>query len=218
MGARPRRVAAPDARRVERGDSSGSCARSTRPDGAPITSWRELTDLWIDIANDTLTETHRTPEFLEAQRRLTRSSTDCRLAGARDRRGLLRDAPHPDAHRSRRAAAHRLRAAARPARAAARGCAKRDAPRRAERRATRQARRATPSAERSNAMPFRLQLDPAQTVQEFAELSRPPRARRRAPALGEGPRRRDRDDAQEGSVPAGQDDALSLRRRSPRRR
>jgi polyhydroxyalkanoate synthesis regulator phasin len=49
------------------------------PDGAPIKSWRELTDLWVDIANATLTETHRTPEFLEAQRRLTRSSTECRL-------------------------------------------------------------------------------------------------------------------------------------------
>lgn len=48
-------------------------------DGTPIKSWRELTDLWVDIANATLTETHRTPEFLEAQRRLTRSSTDCRL-------------------------------------------------------------------------------------------------------------------------------------------
>ena len=48
-------------------------------DGTPISSWRELTDLWVDIANATLIETHRTPEFLEAQRRLTRSSTDCRL-------------------------------------------------------------------------------------------------------------------------------------------
>ena len=48
-------------------------------DGAPIKSWRELTDLWVDIANATLIETHRTPEFLEAPRRLTRSSTDCRL-------------------------------------------------------------------------------------------------------------------------------------------
>jgi hypothetical protein len=48
--------------------------------GDPIRSWRELADLWIGIANDTLTETHRTPEFLEAQRRLTRSSTECRLA------------------------------------------------------------------------------------------------------------------------------------------
>jgi poly[(R)-3-hydroxyalkanoate] polymerase subunit PhaE len=49
-------------------------------DGEPIRTWRELADLWIGIANDTLTETHRTPEFLEAQRRLTRSSTECRLA------------------------------------------------------------------------------------------------------------------------------------------
>lgn len=49
-------------------------------DGEPIRTWRELTDLWIDIANATLVETHRTPEFLEAQRRLTRSSTECRLA------------------------------------------------------------------------------------------------------------------------------------------
>ena len=47
--------------------------------GTPITSWRELTDVWIDIANDTLVETHRTPEFLEAQRRLTRSGVACRL-------------------------------------------------------------------------------------------------------------------------------------------
>lgn len=49
-------------------------------DGEPIRTWRELADLWIEIANDTLIETHRTPGFLEAQRRLTRSSTDCRLA------------------------------------------------------------------------------------------------------------------------------------------
>jgi len=48
--------------------------------GEPIRTWRELADLWIGIANETLTETHRTPEFLEAQRRLTRSSTECRLA------------------------------------------------------------------------------------------------------------------------------------------
>ena len=49
-------------------------------EGAPIRTWRELTDLWVDTANDTLVEAHRTPEFLEAQRRLTRSSTECRLA------------------------------------------------------------------------------------------------------------------------------------------
>jgi hypothetical protein len=52
----------------------------TAPDGEPIRTWRELADLWIEIANKTLVETHRTPEFLEAQRRLTRSSTECRLA------------------------------------------------------------------------------------------------------------------------------------------
>jgi polyhydroxyalkanoate synthesis regulator phasin len=47
--------------------------------GTPITNWRELTDVWIKVANDSLTETHRTPEFLEAQRRLTRSGAECRL-------------------------------------------------------------------------------------------------------------------------------------------
>jgi polyhydroxyalkanoate synthase subunit PhaE len=47
--------------------------------GTPITSWRELTDVWIKVANDSLTETHRTPAFLEAQRRLTRSGAECRL-------------------------------------------------------------------------------------------------------------------------------------------
>jgi len=47
--------------------------------GTPITTWRELTDVWIQTANETLVETHRTAEFLEAQRRLTRSSVECRL-------------------------------------------------------------------------------------------------------------------------------------------
>ena len=66
--------------------------------GTPITSWRELTDVWIDVANKTLVETHRTPEFLEAQRRLTRSGAECSPAGARDRRGVLRNAADADAH------------------------------------------------------------------------------------------------------------------------
>ena len=47
--------------------------------GTPITTWRELTDVWIKVANETLLATHRTPEFLEAQRRLTRSGAECRL-------------------------------------------------------------------------------------------------------------------------------------------
>jgi hypothetical protein len=49
------------------------------PNGTPLTGWRDLTDVWITVANDTLTQTHRTPEFLEAQRRLTRSGAECRL-------------------------------------------------------------------------------------------------------------------------------------------
>ena len=80
MGARPGRVAAADAGRMERGDQAvrarGQRSRTARRSAAGAS----LTDLWVDIANETLTETHRTPEFLEAQRRLTRSSTDCRLA------------------------------------------------------------------------------------------------------------------------------------------
>jgi hypothetical protein len=47
--------------------------------GTPITSWRALTDVWIEVANKSLVETHRTPKFLEAQRRLTRSGAECRL-------------------------------------------------------------------------------------------------------------------------------------------
>jgi hypothetical protein len=46
----------------------------------PVGSFRELIDLWIKTANDTLIEVHRSPQFLEAQRRVTRSATDYRLA------------------------------------------------------------------------------------------------------------------------------------------
>lgn len=46
---------------------------------APLTSGRELLDLWIATANETLTEMHRTPRFLEAQRKMTRSSAEYRL-------------------------------------------------------------------------------------------------------------------------------------------
>jgi hypothetical protein len=46
----------------------------------PVGSYRELIDLWIKIANETLLEVHRSPQFLEAQRRVTRSATDYRLA------------------------------------------------------------------------------------------------------------------------------------------
>jgi poly[(R)-3-hydroxyalkanoate] polymerase subunit PhaE len=44
-----------------------------------ISSARELLDLWVATANETLIEMHRTPKFLEAQRNVTRSSADYRL-------------------------------------------------------------------------------------------------------------------------------------------
>jgi len=53
--------------------------REINGEGEPIRTWRALIDVWIDVANATLVEAHRKPEFLEAQRRLTRSSTECRL-------------------------------------------------------------------------------------------------------------------------------------------
>jgi hypothetical protein len=48
--------------------------------GEPITSGRQMLDLWLANANDALVEMHRSKEFLEAQRRMTRSSTEYRLA------------------------------------------------------------------------------------------------------------------------------------------
>jgi len=48
--------------------------------GEPITSGRQLLDLWLATANKVLLEMHRSEEFLEAQRRMTRSSTEYRLA------------------------------------------------------------------------------------------------------------------------------------------
>ena len=57
--------------------------RSTTRKATPITTWRGLTDVWLEVANDTLIEAHRTPEFLEAQRRLTRSSPTAACRNAR---------------------------------------------------------------------------------------------------------------------------------------
>jgi hypothetical protein len=48
--------------------------------GGEIGSYRELIDRWIGTANETLLELHRSQEFLEAQRRVTRSATEFRLA------------------------------------------------------------------------------------------------------------------------------------------
>ena len=50
------------------------------PKGAPITSGRQMLDLWLETANKALLEMHRSSEFLEVQRKMTRSSTEYRLA------------------------------------------------------------------------------------------------------------------------------------------
>ena len=48
--------------------------------GEPITNGRGLLDLWLSVANRMLLEMHRSEEFLEAQRRMTRSSAEYQLA------------------------------------------------------------------------------------------------------------------------------------------
>jgi hypothetical protein len=50
------------------------------PQGEPIKSGRQMIDVWLANANGALLEMHRSAEFLEAQRRMTRSSTEYRLA------------------------------------------------------------------------------------------------------------------------------------------
>jgi polyhydroxyalkanoate synthesis regulator phasin len=50
------------------------------PKGAPIRTGREMLDAWLETANAALVEMHRSKQFLEAQRRMTRSSTEYRLA------------------------------------------------------------------------------------------------------------------------------------------
>ena len=62
-------------RAVERFTKSISDAKA-----APIKSGREMLDAWLEVANASLLEMHRSKEFLEAQRRMTRSSTEYRLA------------------------------------------------------------------------------------------------------------------------------------------
>jgi len=46
----------------------------------PLESGRAVLDLWLSIANAALVEMHRSKAFLEAQRRMTRSSAEYRLA------------------------------------------------------------------------------------------------------------------------------------------
>jgi polyhydroxyalkanoate synthase subunit PhaE len=48
--------------------------------GEPIKTGRQMLDLWLATANKSLVEMHRSDAFLEAQRKMTRSSTEYRLA------------------------------------------------------------------------------------------------------------------------------------------
>ena len=50
------------------------------PKDEPIRSGRQMLDAWLVTANGALLEMHRSKQFLEAQRRMTRSSTEYRLA------------------------------------------------------------------------------------------------------------------------------------------
>lgn len=50
------------------------------PKGEPITTGRQMLDLWLATANKSLVEMHRSDAFLDAQRSMTRSSTEYRLA------------------------------------------------------------------------------------------------------------------------------------------
>jgi polyhydroxyalkanoate synthesis regulator phasin len=51
----------------------------TDPNAESIGTFRNMIDRWVKVANDTLIEVHRSPEFLEAQQRVTRSTTEYRL-------------------------------------------------------------------------------------------------------------------------------------------
>ena len=127
-------------------------------DGEPITHAGASSRICGSTSpTTTLIETHRTPEFLEAQRRLTRSSTECRLAEREIAEAYCEMHHIPtrtevdelqrtvyELRRDLRALHARRRRAAHEAQARARASAPR-------------------SAREEVAMPLRLQLDPAQT-------------------------------------------------------
>ena len=51
-----------------------------QPGAEPIRNGREMMDLWLATVNKALLELHRSDEFIEAQRRMTRTASDYRLA------------------------------------------------------------------------------------------------------------------------------------------
>lgn len=49
------------------------------PQAQRVESFRALIDRWVEVANEALLEVHRSAQFLDAQRRVTRSATEYRL-------------------------------------------------------------------------------------------------------------------------------------------
>ena len=52
---------------------------SAQPQPGESRSWRGLTDKWLKVANDALTEVHRSDEFVQAQSRMLRAAADRHL-------------------------------------------------------------------------------------------------------------------------------------------
>ena len=185
--------------------------------GTPITSWRELTDVWIKVANETLVETHRTPEFLEAQRRLTRSGAECRLQEREIAEAFCEMQQMPtrtemdEVQREVYELRRRLRALEKVGGGRCRSrnsFAKRDeeSARRGARRACRHDPRLEDAADE---LPHSIRsIADCEAVRRLQPASA---ARQRIAALGQGPGRADRHHAQDRGLPAGQDDALPLR-------
>ena len=198
--------------------SSASSGKSMTRKGTPITSWRELTDVWIKIANDTLVETHRTPEFLEAQRRLTRSGAECRLQEREIVEAFCEMQQMPtrtemdEVQREVYELRRRLRALEKAGAAVPHLLRKTAAPRTGgkPRRGARRAHNHDPRLEDvADELPHSIRsLADCEAVRRLQPASA---ARQRIAALGQGPGRADRHHAQDGGLPPGQDDALSLR-------
>ncbi len=81
--------------------------------GNPVPNQKDALKLWLDTANETLMERHRSAPFLEAQRELLRHGMDFLLAGRELVEGLAAPAGLPmrteidEAHRSLQELKHR---------------------------------------------------------------------------------------------------------------
>ena len=64
-------------------EAAGALARQLKEradKGEALESWREMTALWVETANETLLRTQRSEPFLKTQREVLKTSTDFRLA------------------------------------------------------------------------------------------------------------------------------------------